>query len=224
MQKTKVNPFLIAGLFAMLILCTNTAHAQYYSNEPTFFGGFILGANFAQVDGDNFAGYRKIGLNAGAIVHTRLMDQATISMSLLYSEKGSVAGKNQLPKLGFDQQTIIKEYDILLQTAEIPINFNYFFPDKKSIINVGFSYSQLVNARASLNGVATDEQFPFKKYDVALNLGGSYRVWKRFHLGFRFQNSLLNIREKHDPISERASQTNRSISLRMMYLIKSEEE
>ena len=223
MQKTKVNPFLIAALFAMLILCTNTTQAQYYSSEPTFFGDFILGANFAQVDGDNFAGYRKIGLNAGAIVHTRLMDQATISMSLLYSEKGSIAGSGQLPRRGFDQQTLITEYDILLQTAEIPINFNYFFPDKKSMISGGFSYAQLVNARASLNGVATDELYPFKKFDVALNLGASYRLYKRFHLGFRFQNSLLNIRETHDPRVERDQQTNRSISMRLIYLIKSEE-
>jgi len=223
MQMTKVNPFLIVGLFAMLILCTNTARAQYYSNEPTFFGGFILGTNFAQVDGDNFAGYRKIGLNAGAIVHTRLMDQATISMSLLYSEKGSLAGKGQLPKRGFDQQTLITEYDIVLQTAEIPINFNYFFPDNKSIVSAGFSYAQLVNAKARVNGVSTEDIYPFNKYDVALNIGASYKVYKRFHLGFRFQNSILNIRETHDPRIERASQTNRSISLRLFYLIKPEE-
>ena len=219
MQKSKVNPILTIGLFAMLILYTNSASAQYYSDEPTFFGGFILGANFAQVDGDNFAGYRKIGLNAGAIVHTRLMDQTTISMSLLYSEKGSKAGKNQLPKWGY-QTTLIQEYNILLQTAEIPIEVNYFFKDKKSILSAGFSYAQLVNAKASLNGVDTDKDFPFKKYDIALNIGASYQVYKRFHLNFRFQNSLLNIRETHDPRSERAQQTNRSLSLRLIYLIK----
>lgn len=223
MQKSKVNPFLIASLLAMLILCTNTAQAQYYSSEPTFFGGFILGTNFAQVDGDNFAGYRKIGLNAGAIVHTRLMDQATVSMSLLYSEKGSVAGNNQLPAVYGSSSTLIEEYNILLRTAEIPINFNYFFKDKNSMISAGFSYAQLVNATAVLNGVETAEQFPFKKYDVALNLGASYRLYKRFHLNLRFQNSILNIREKHDPRVERAQQTNRSLSVRLMYLIKQEE-
>lgn len=207
----------------MLILCTNTAQAQYYSSEPTFFGGFILGANFAQVDGDNFSGYRKIGLNAGAVVHTRLMDQTTISMELLFSEKGSRKGKNQADVLGYDRQTLITEYDILLQTAEIPININYFFKDKRSIISFGPSYSQLVNAKASVNGIDTDEDFPFKKYDLAINLGASYRLYKRFHLGFRFQNSLLNIREVHDPRSERAEQTNRSISMRLIYLIKPEE-
>lgn len=223
MQKTKVNPILIVALFAMLNLCTNTAQAQYYSSEPTFFGGFILGTNFAQVDGDNFAGYRKIGLNAGAIVHTRLMDQATISMSLLYSEKGSVAGKNQLPLLGYDKNTLITEYNILLQTAEVPINLNYFFKDERSIISGGFSYAQLVNATAVVNNEATDEIYPFKKFDVALNLGASYKLYKRFYLNFRFQNSLLNIRETHDPRVERASQTNRSVSLRLMYLIKPEQ-
>ena len=207
----------------MLILCTNTTQAQYYSNEATFFGGFILGANFAQVDGDNFAGYRKIGLNGGAIVHTRLMDQATVSMSLLYSEKGSVAGKNQLPARYGSSSTIIKEYNILLQTAEIPININYFFKDKRSILHAGFSYAQLVNAKAVLNGEDTDELFPFKKFDVALNLGVSYRLYKRFYLNLRFQNSILNIRETHDPRVERAQQTNRSISVRLMYLIKKEE-
>ncbi len=222
MQKSKVKPFYFLTFAVLLILYTSNVSAQYYSDEPTFFGGFIIGANFAQVDGDNFAGYRKIGLNGGAIVHTRLFEQATISMELLYSEKGSIAGKNQLPAVYGNSGTLITEYDILLRTAEIPVNFNYFFSDQKSILYAGFSYAQLVDARASLNGTPTDDLYPFKKYDVALNLGGSYKLWKKLYLNFRFQNSLLNIREKHDPRVERSQQTNRSISLRLMYLFKPE--
>ena len=218
MQKTKVNPFLIAGLFAMLILCTNTAQGQYYSDEPTFFGGFILGTNFAQIDGDNFTGYHKIGLNGGAVVHTRLMEKSTISMSLLFSEKGSF-GKSVPEVSRYNQSFTIKEYSILLQTAEIPLDLNFFLKDKKSMISTGLSYSQLVNATAFLNGEATDEKYPFKKYDIALNLGFSYRLYKRFHLNLRFQNSLMNIRKLHDPNVERPEQFNRSIALRLMYLI-----
>ena len=42
--------------------------SNYYVEEPKLFtGGLILGANFCQVDGDRYAGYFKIGINAGAV-------------------------------------------------------------------------------------------------------------------------------------------------------------
>ncbi len=220
MRNSKVKQLFISGLFVLLNLCTPTAKAQYYSDEPTFFGGFILGTNFAQVDGDNFAGFRKIGLNGGAIVHTRIGEGFTASMELLYSQKGSIAGKNQVPIRYGPSRFLIEEYNIRITSASVPLSINYFFPDKRSIVSAGATYAYLVDATAVLNGVETIEQFPFKKHEVALQLGGSYRLWKKFYLNMRFQMSMLNIRKTYDPRAERAEQFNRMVSLRLMYLFK----
>lgn len=217
MRGTKVNQFYFIAFLLFLNLCTLRSNAQYYSSSPTFFGGFTAGANFAQVDGDNFAGYKKLGLNAGALVHTAIGENFTISMELLYSQKGSHAGKSQLPK-----QTIsgylIKDYNINIVSADIPFSLNYFFKDNKSIVSAGLGYAHLVYASSFVNGVATIKDYPFKKSDISLNIGASYRLHKRYFLNVRFQNSVLNIRKIHDPLTERSEQFNRLLSLRLMYL------
>src|ERR1043165_3946882 len=52
--------------------------ADYYEEIPrAFYGGLVVGANFAQVDGDNYAGYHRIGINAGGIVYTRFDEHQT---------------------------------------------------------------------------------------------------------------------------------------------------
>ena len=70
-------------LLAICTLATVNAVAQnpdsYYDEVPrTFYGGLIAGANFTQVDGDNYAGYHKVGLNAGGIVYTRFDEHRDI--------------------------------------------------------------------------------------------------------------------------------------------------
>lgn len=221
MRNSKVKLLLILGIFVSLNLYTNIVKAQYYSDEPTFFGGFVLGANFAQVDGDNFAGYRKIGLNGGAMVHTRLADDFTLSMELLYAEKGSVAGKGQLPKRSATNPSVlINEYDIRMRTAEVSLGVNYFFKDKKSILHLGLAPNYMVDATSTVNGVETIDLYPFKKFGLDGYVGASYRMYKRFYIDTKYQISVLNIRKIHDPSVERPQQTSRLLTLRLLYLMK----
>src|ERR1043165_9035546 len=64
--------------------------ADYYEEIPrAFYGGLVVGANFAQVDGDNYAGYHRIGINAGGIVYTKFDEHLAASIEILYSQKGS---------------------------------------------------------------------------------------------------------------------------------------
>ena len=63
-------------------------HAQnnyYIEDENTFKGMVTFGTNFSQIDGDNYAGYSKTGINAGAGVFTKIGQNVALGLELLYS-------------------------------------------------------------------------------------------------------------------------------------------
>jgi hypothetical protein len=60
-------------LLITLCVCGQTSAQRYYDDDyRTFYGGLIAGTNFTQVDGDNFAGYHKVGFNVGGVVYSRI--------------------------------------------------------------------------------------------------------------------------------------------------------
>jgi len=78
----KVTKLALYFSIVLAFLFTSSAHAQKYYEDDyrTFFGGLLLGTNFSQVDGDNYAGYNKTGLNVGGIMYARLNTDLAMSM------------------------------------------------------------------------------------------------------------------------------------------------
>lgn len=186
----------------------------------TFYGGLLLGTNFAQVDGDAYAGYHKVGLNVGGIVYTRLSEHAAVSLEILFSQKG--ARGNQLKELS--SGSVLSKYAINLNYAEIPVMFNYF-DRRRSHFGAGFSYSQLVSANEVIevsNNTSTTSldasAYPFRKNDFNVVAGGNLHLWKGLFLNARFQYSLLTIRKNFYPGFGRAEQYNNLWAVRLMYL------
>lgn len=207
---------IITGLF-------NAAFAQSdYEDGQTFTGGLILGANFTQVDGDNYAGYHKTGLNTGGIVFANLAENFAVSMEILYSQKGSRAHQTQRSNTGLF--TILK-YNIDLNYAEVPIMLNYV--DKKRFFaGAGVSYSQLVGSKESVITIpdfpSTIDltKYPFKKYDVDFLLGFGFKIVKGLYLNARFQYSVLPVRKDIYKEFGRAEQYNNVWAIRLMYLFQ----
>ena len=77
--------FALFFLFVLVLCYSNNTLAQnyYLEDEKTFYGGLIAGTNFSQVDGDNFAGYHKVGFNLGGIVYTKLDEHLSLSMEVI---------------------------------------------------------------------------------------------------------------------------------------------
>jgi hypothetical protein len=200
-------------------LCTLCGYAQYSeSDDRTFYGGVVVGGNFSQVDGDNFAGYHKVGFNGGFISYVKLGENLAASMEILYSQKGSKAGLNQVPKVGNDQTTLIGKYSINLHYAEVPIIFNYF--DKhRSNFGAGVSYSRLVGSKEVVNNII-ESQFPFRKSDYNLLLNGNVNVWKGLFVNLRFAYSVRSLRGEntYNPVTGRVQQYNHIWCIRTMYL------
>lgn len=218
----------IAGCIGAVILCvafSSASYAQnyYLENENTFFGGPVVGANFTQVDGDNYAGYHKVGMNVGGIVYARFGEMFAGSMEILYSQRGARSNgpKGVVNVPGISQ---VNKYGIDLNYAEVPVMF-HIFNKNRSHASFGFSYSQLVSSKEtvqtdvqSFNDTATFDRYPFKKYDINFLIGGSLRVYKGLFVNVRFQYSLAPVRTNTYLGFARSQQFNNSVVVRFMYL------
>ena len=192
-----------------------------YIQKPKFITvGLVAGANLAQVDGDNYVGYRKIGANLGGIAHIRLYRHLTFSFETLYTQKGA---KSDIIRASTTNNTIYAlKYGATLNYVEIPLMINYF-DRRKSHIGVGISYSRLLNASETLEtsepvGIDLDK-YPFHKDNYDLVAGASLRLWKGLFAGFRFQYSLAPIRTASPPgFSRDQRQYSNLWTVRVMYL------
>ncbi len=223
MAKLTQNKFLL--LFLLCNLCTYCLHAQLGNDddERTFYAGLEAGGNFSQVDGDNFAGYHKAGLNAGAIIYAKLSNQLAASMEILFAQKGSRASQTQVPRMANDSNTIITDYRIRLNYAEVPILLNYF-DHRKNNFGLGLAYARLVGSKETYrdgqgNTYESDAKlYPFKKSELSFVLNGAAHIWKGFFLNLRFQYSLAPIRLNYNSITGIRPQYSNIWTTRLVYI------
>lgn len=206
---------LLGLLFSPVLRAQNPAN--YYEEVPrTFYGGLLGGASFSQVDGDAYAGYHKVGINAGGIIYARLGENIAASVEILYSEKGA---RGHFEKF-LSRDTIMTDYRIRLRYAEVPIQLNYF-DRRRSHFGAGFSYSQLITGEEEVEtnfGPIDASAYPFRKADVNFLLTGNLHLVKGLFLNARFQYSLFSVRKIHYPGIGRSEQFNNLWLVRLMYL------
>jgi hypothetical protein len=227
----KIRKFAVFILTSFLTLSfshiSNAQESYYEERQRTFVGGLLLGTNFTQVDGDRYAGYHNVGINAGGIMYMYMGEKLAASIELLYSQKG--AKSNQIQTGG----TVVNLYDysIKLNYAEVPIMLNYF-DRRKSHFGAGFSYGQLISSKetvssgTSLDSTDFDKKYPFRKFDIDFVLSGNLHLKGGFFLNYHFQYSIVSIRSVIDPQLGRhanpdgtgAQQFNNMHVLRLMYL------
>ncbi len=206
------------------LLGKSYAQSTWYEEEPrTFYAGPIIGANFTQIDGDNYAGYNKVGFNAGGILYAHLADKVAVSMEILFSQKGA---RGTFAKAISNTGYIIQKYNINLNYAEVPVQL-CFFDKRKSHFGGGLSYSQLIGTKET--AVVTPSSFPMpdfekdypvKKMDINFILGGSLHLYKGFFLNLRFQYSVIPLRKGANVPTGfgRTEQFSNMWTVRLMYL------
>jgi len=225
MLKNRALILLAASLFATTAVSAQNNPDSYYEEQTprTFYGGLVFGANFTQVDGDNYAGYHKVGFNGGGIVYTRFDNHFAVSLEILYSQKGSHGNGDQYNV----NHQLVSDYNLKLNYAEVPIQLCYF-DRRKSHFGAGLSISRLASVQesGSVNNIPqTDfDKYPVKKMDYNFIVGGSLHLVKGLFLNTRFQYSLLPIRkgalgEQLPPaFAGRGEQYNNMWTVRLMYL------
>lgn len=217
-------------LVTALLTATLQVFAQnpgdYYDVAPRiFYGGLVAGANFTQLDGDNYAGYHKVGLNLGGIMYARFDEHIAASIEILFSQKGAHGHKEQEVAGAY-----IQSYDVTLNYAEVPLQLCYF-DRRKSHFGAGFSIARLVTVDEKGSGRAAGgalnvnfDDYPFRKMDYNFIIGGSLHIWQGLFLNARFQYSLRPVRkgtigqELPPYFSGRGEQYNNMWTVRVMYL------
>jgi hypothetical protein len=217
-------------IIALLPVFFYTRSAAQFSDEADVYTdkvkmisvGALLGSNFCQVDGDNYAGYYKTGLNIGGIGYLRLHKDFALSFELLYSQRG--ARDNGVRYSPIDSATLITKYRINTPYVEIPVMINYF--DKhKSHFGTGISYSRLLNATESMeadNGYTIDfSKFPFRNSTLDYVVSAQMHLWKGLFFNIRFQYGITPMRtESPEGLSRAQKQYNNMWSVRLMYMVR----
>lgn len=97
--------------------------------------GAILGLTAAQVDGDDWAGYHKVGITGGFVAQVPISKKFFFSTEILYVQKGAKSPTYMGLPLDFKWN---------LSYAEIPVLFHY--QEKKAFnFGIGASFGRLVS-------------------------------------------------------------------------------
>ena len=196
------------------------AQNYYEEEQKVFTGGLILGANFAKVeDQDDFSHYHKVGLNTGAVVYVHFTKSFSVSLELLYSQKGNIdINTSYSNSVG----TYFQEYDLDLQYAEVPVMLHY--TEGKMDFEIGAYYARLINSTESAFSdppILIDPVLnSFNKTDWGFIFGLSYKLTKHVWVNARFDGSLFQIRPPERlPLGYAFDgQLNNVFNLRLIYL------
>lgn len=163
------------------------AFATSTQAQDRFNGALVLGLTAAQIDGDNLAGYDKLGLMGGLKLDYRLEKPWYLSLELLYSQRGSQS------ELRSDGSVPLKK--INLHYLEIPLLIRYkdwWMPEDgfyKVDAEAGFSYGYLFDSSSS-QGSFSWETDDFRQNDIGFTLGVNYYIDKHWGFGVRYTRSI----------------------------------
>jgi len=180
-----------------LAFAQSSSQPVYLTNETyRFFGGLVAGCNFTQVDGDTYAGFNKVGINAGALVYVRLNEVLGFSIEFNYTEKGSHGvGTTASPALG----SYVSDYKLKLNYVEVPFML-HILTNRRFHYEAGVSYAQLLNFSETYYGdpgMPIDPNvFYFHKTDICGLAGFCYQFYNWWFIEGRYQYSLVSIRDQ----------------------------
>jgi hypothetical protein len=190
MEDFNINVFTKKLLLVFFILFGLTIQK---SDAQRFKGSAVFGLNFSQIDGDQLAGFSKLGWTGGFKLAYPLKNHVDLNFEMLYSQRGSTSG------FGFGGGG-----DIFtdLKYIELPIYLNimdWLIEDEnyyKVKAHGGLSYAYLFDVN-SANGLLSNDIDNYKRHNIAYLLGVDYAFNSKFGLTIRYTrafNSLYIVR------------------------------
>ena len=189
-----------------------------FSRQSIFKALFVGGMNFSQIEGSGEARYRKYGVLVGGGTVIKFSKRFSVSVELLYSQKGA------RPEFGSDQVTGIKnKFDITSDYIDLPFTFSVH--DKKTLmfgaglqVSVLARYQQTDSAGNNITSHPSPNGEQPHRVDLLGQLCGTFFIKQRLGIGLRFAYSLLGIRDAVYG-SHYKREYNNTISLRISYLL-----
>ena len=203
-------------LITLLFVFPLFLHAQRFN------GGIIAGGLVSQVDGDNYGGYSKFGFLGGGLVSLRVSPHSSFQMELEYIQKGS--------RINADTLNSSTTYLMRFHYLEVPLLYQYTFA-KRFSVEAGPAMDVLLGSYEESDGLETQSTIPLRNVTLAGIFGVSGFISKHLKLTFRFNYSLLSIRETAEtyPSSYRyilwqKGQFNNVLSLSLLWYFKPNED
>ena len=204
-------------IFTLLIFSfLNIADAQ----EQRFKAGVILGANMAQIDGDNSNGYIKLGITGGIRGVAIITDKIELSLELLFDQRGSRSQKI------FDANYF--PFRITNNYVAVPIVFNYqdwldaseeYY---KLHFHAGFSYGRLINSTVKdedEDGFFIPLSDYFRQDDISILVGATFYTGKHLAVTGRFSRSITPLYKNGDgPTNVRIPLISKYLTLQLLYM------
>jgi hypothetical protein len=169
---------LLKGVLLYLLIFSNNLFGQ------NFFASAHGGANFAQIDGDNSAGFNKIKPSFGFRIDYPIKATSDVSFELNYSGRGAKGKYNPL--------------NIDLNYIEIPLMFSfrdwYLENEKydKVRLDVGASYGYLFSLSTGSTPIS-DLAENSNKGDLMLLGGVAYMFTSHVGISVRYSRSVIPI-------------------------------
>jgi opacity protein-like surface antigen len=172
-------------IFSFILLFPVLASAQGFN------GGILAGGNISQVDGDTWKGYHKIGLLAGGYVYYQFSPNISIQLEMEFIQKGS---RHNIDQENPDDQS----YLLKLNYVEMPLLFTYN-AGRKFSFEAGPAMDVLISYTEEQDGIANPATEPMRDVTLAGILGASYRITERLKVNFRWNYSLISLRDAKAP-------------------------
>ncbi len=176
------------SVFFLCVFLSFTSLARVAAQD--FSGGLILGATAAQIDGDSYSGFNKLGTTAGVYVSHALFPGIGWQMEIRYSSRG-------VYKVPDKQQAGL--YRAAYHYLELPLSLHYIH-DEKIQIELGLAPDVfLFSAYWDENGLLDPASYPQNRR-FGLNAFGGLSYWFRPKLGaaVRYSYSVFPFREPQE--------------------------
>lgn len=151
-------------------------------NAQRFKAAGIIGANFAQIDGDSLFGFNLIGPTVGARLSYSNEKIWDVALEMLYSKRGA---SDRFPNRG---------KDIHLSYLEIPIVFSvrdWYKEDQKYYkvrAETGLTYGVLFNPNTEIFDTEN-----FRNFDISWLIGAGINFTKTMGMSLRYTSSFVNL-------------------------------
>lgn len=211
-----MKKLIIILTFSILSLISfNKSYAQ------SFNGGLIAGPTFCQVDGDQYAGFHKIGFTAGGYVNLPIAKHFAIQMELKYTQMGAHSSTKEVVEYYYPP------YNLTLHYAEIPVMLRYDFghfkvkgkPLSNLALELGVGLDFLLKYHGELDAITQYWKLNF--FSVTGNFGVHYFFTDHFGIGARMMYSITPMQTNPTPQWFFDHSYNKVIQLTLTYNINS---
>ncbi|PBQ30356.1 hypothetical protein CNR22_00785 [Sphingobacteriaceae bacterium] len=171
--------FIICIFLVLSYAGTAQDNTSVFSLKPS------LGLNACQVHGDNYSGYKKLGIFAGMAVNAKINERLSFELGFYFSQKGARKNPNK-----YD----LNYYRLNLNYIDLPLSLRYML-NKRYFITLGPSLAYLINYNEDINYSNFTGMYTFKKYEMGVNIGLGRTVIRNLSVEVRCSNSITAIRE-----------------------------